>query len=336
MITTDNKTRYSYGPVPSRRLGKSLGINNIPAKICTYSCVYCQVGRTTKMQFDRSAFYKPEDIFRDVQNRLTEAKRANEQVDYLTFVPDGEPTSDENLGKEISLLKGLNVPVGVITNSSLLWREDVREELGKADWVSLKIDAVQEVIWRHINRPHKSISLSLILDGILAFAKSFNGKLVTETMLVKGVNDNDGCVKEMADFIRKFEPHQAYLSIPTRPPAEKLVHSPNEKALNRAYQIFADRLNTVEYLIGYEGNAFAFTDDIEKDILNITAVHPMRKEAVDAILSRAGCSWDIIDRLITRGVLTKAKYNEHIFYLSKYNKKSEVPFIVDPTREGNK
>ena len=328
--------QYSYGPVPSRRLGKSMGINNIPGKVCTYSCVYCQVGRTTKMQIDRCSFYKPEDIFQDVQSRLIKTNMAKEQVDYLTFVPDGEPTLDVNLGREITLLKALNVPIGVITNCSLLWREDVREELGKADWVSLKIDAVQEVIWRYINRPHKAISLSLILDGILAFAKSFNGKLVTETMLVNGINDTDGCVIEIADFIQRFEPSQAYLSIPTRPPAEKRVHSPNEKALNRAYQIFADRLNTVEYLIGYEGNAFAFTDDIEKDILNITTVHPMRKEAVDAILSRAGCSWDIIDRMITRGVLTKAKYNEHIFYLSKYNKRSEVPFIVDPTREGNK
>ena len=149
--------RYSFGPVPSRRLGKSLGINNIPAKVCTYSCVYCQVGRTTAMPLDRRLFYPPEEIFRDVQGRLAKAKEASETVDYLTFVPDGEPTLDINLGKAIMLLKSLDVPVGVITNGSLLWRDDVREALGKADWVSLKIDAVQEGIWRQINRPHKDI-----------------------------------------------------------------------------------------------------------------------------------------------------------------------------------
>src|ERR1019366_1004365 len=117
-IMTANNVRYSYGPVPSRRLGKSLGINNIPAKVCTYSCPYCQVGRTTQMHNDRRFFYEPQDIFRDVQSRLAKAKEASERVDYLTFVPDGEPSLDVNLGKEIILLKALEVPVGVITNSS--------------------------------------------------------------------------------------------------------------------------------------------------------------------------------------------------------------------------
>ena len=127
--------QYSYGPVPSRRLGRSLGINNIPAKACTYSCVYCQVGQTTQMRMERHFFYAPEDIFRDVQSRVARAKEAVERVDYLAFVPDGEPTLDVNLGKEIMLLKTLEVPVGVITNSSLLWRDDVRKELGMAVWV---------------------------------------------------------------------------------------------------------------------------------------------------------------------------------------------------------
>ena len=317
---TASSARYSYGPVPSRRLGKSLGINNIPAKICTYSCVYCQVGRTTRMQNDRSLFYEPEDIFLDVQSRLAKAKEASERVDYLTFVPDGEPTLDVNLGKEIILLKALGVPVGVITNSSLLWRDDVREDLGKADWVSLKVDAVQDEIWRQINRPHKAIQLPVILDGILAFAKAFAGKLVSETMLVRELNDNEGGMKEVADFLHNLQPNAAYLSIPTRPPAEKWACIPDEAVLNRTYQIFADRLNAVEYLIGYEGNAFALTSDIEKDLLSITAVHPMRKEAVGTLLSRAGSSWEVVDRLVAQGDLAETKYNGQSFYLRRFTK----------------
>lgn len=310
--------RYSFGPVPSRRLGKSLGINNIPAKICTYSCVYCQVGRTTEMPQDRRLFYPPEVIFRDVQGRLAKAKEASETVDYLTFVPDGEPTLDINLGKAIMLLKALDVPVGVITNSSLLWREDVREVLGKADWVSLKIDAVQEGIWRQINRPRKDINLSGILDGMLAFAKAFAGKLVTETMLIKGLNDNDDCMKAVAGFLHVLQPHQAFLSIPTRPPAQKQVRGPDEATLNRIYQLLADKVKQVEYLIGYEGDAFAFTGDIEKDILSITAVHPMREEAVRAMLSQAGASWEVVDRLIAREDLAETEYAGHIFYLRRF------------------
>ena len=321
---TASDVRYSYGPVPSRRLGKSLGINNIPAKVCTYFCVYCQVGRNTQMQNDRRFFYEPEDIFRDVQSRLARAKKAAERVDYLTFVPDGEPTLDVNLGKEIMLLKALDVPVGVITNSSLMARDDVREELVKADWVSLKIDAVREVIWRQINRPHKAIRLSLILDGIRAFAKAFAGKLVTETMLVRGINDNDDCMKEIADFLHGLQPSQAYLSIPTRPPAERFVRGPGEEALNRTYQIFADNGMRVEYLIGYEGDAFAFTGDTEKDLLSITAVHPMRKEAVSTLLSRAGSSWEVIDRLVAQRDLMETKYDGHIFYLRRFTKDGEA------------
>jgi len=316
--------RYSYGPVPSRRLGKSLGINNIPAKACTYSCVYCQVGRTTQMQNDRRFLYEPEDIFRDVQSRLAEAKQASEQVDYLTFVPDGEPTLDVNLGKEIILLKALKVPVGVITNSSLLGRDDVREEIGKAEWVSLKIDAVQEGIWRQINRPHRALRLSLILDGILAFAKTFTGKLVTETMLVRGLNDTDDCLKEVAAFLHRLQPYRAYLSIPTRPPAERSVRGPDEAALNRAYQLLADKVKRVECLIGYEGDAFALTGDVEKDLLSITAVHPMREEAVSAFLSRAGSSWDVVERLVAQRDLAETKYDGHIFYLRRFTKGREV------------
>jgi wyosine [tRNA(Phe)-imidazoG37] synthetase (radical SAM superfamily) len=317
-IMTASDIRYSFGPVPSRRLGKSLGINNIPAKACTYACVYCQVGQTTQMLGDRRIFYPPEDIFRDVQSRLAKAREASERVDYLTFVPDGEPTLDVNLGKAIMLLKALDVPVGVITNSSLLWREDVREELGRADWVSLKIDAVQEDIWRRINRPHKAINLSRILDGMLAFAKAFSGRLVTETMLIRGLNDNDDCMKGIAGFLQALQPSESFLSIPTRPPAQKQVRGPDEAALNRLYQILADKVKQVEYLIGYEGDAFAFTGDIEKDILSITAVHPMREEAVRSMLSLAGSSWELVERLVARGDLSETKYDGHNFYLRRF------------------
>ena len=275
------------------------------------------------MQSERRIFYQPEDIFHDVQSRLAQAKGAAEPVDYLTFVPDGEPTLDENLGKEIMLLKALDVPVGVITNSSLLWRNDVRDELGKADWVSLKIDAVQEDIWRQINQPHKAISLPWILNGVVAFAKAFSGKLVTETMLIRGLNDNVDCMKAVASFLHALQPSQAYLSIPIRPPAQRQVQGPDEVTLNQIYQLLADKVKQVEYLIGYEGDSFAFTNDIEKDILSITAVHPMREEAVRTMLSQAGYSWEIVDRLVAQGDLSETKYDGHIFYLRRFRKNRE-------------
>ena len=136
----------AFGPVPSRRLGRSLGINNIPPKICTYSCAYCQLGRTIKMQAERRAFYPPRQILQDVQDKVERTRKVTETVDYLTFVPDGEPTLDLNLGREIELLRPLGIKIAVITNSSLIWRKDVRETLMKADWVSLKANSVKQEI----------------------------------------------------------------------------------------------------------------------------------------------------------------------------------------------
>lgn len=216
------------------------------------------------------------------------------------------------------MLKSLGIPVGVITNGSLLWRDDVREALAGADWVSLKIDAVEERIWRRIDRPHKMLGLSALLQGMMEFAGTFTGKLVTETMHVQDINESDQCLMEIAEFIRSLQPSAAYLSIPTRPPALKWVRAPDEETVNRAYRIFAEKLKLVEYLIGYEGDAFAFTGDIQKDLLSTTAVHPMRREAVDALLSRSGASWDVVDHLLAHGELAETKHDCHLFYLRKF------------------
>jgi wyosine [tRNA(Phe)-imidazoG37] synthetase (radical SAM superfamily) len=307
----------TFGPVPSRRLGRSLGINNIPPKICSYACVYCQLGRTLKMQADRQEFYKTDDICRSAQDRATKSRAAGEAIDYLTFVPDGEPTLDINLGSEIEALKGMMLPIAVITNASLVWRRDVRENLLGADWVSLKVDAVKEEAWRRVNRPHASLELSSITEGALRFAKAYKGKLVTETMLVAGINDGEEEITAVAGFLSHLQPAVAYLSIPTRPPGEKWVRAPEERVINRAYQLLSEQVQSVEYLIGYEGNAFAFTGDVEQDLLSITSVHPMRQDAVDAYLERAGANGSVVRQLLKKGELVETQYGDHTFYLRR-------------------
>lgn len=310
--------RCSFGPVPSRRLGKSIGINNIPAKVCTYSCIYCQVGRTRRFENERSFFYSPKDVFLDVRSRLSAARALSERVDYLAFVPDGEPTLDVNLGKTIALLTPLGVPVGVITNGSLIDREDVRRDLKEADWVSFKIDTVREALWRRIDRPHAAIRLSLILDGLLEFAKSFTGRLATETMIVKGYNDTPDDIQAVAAFLHRLTPHTAYLSVPTRPPAEKRAGPPDPEVFFQLYQHVREKVPRVECLVDYEGDAFASTGDAEQDLLNITAVHPMRREAVEALLKRAGASWAVVDRLLFQGDLLEKEYNGQTYYSRRF------------------
>ncbi len=180
----------TFGPVPSRRLGRSLGINNIPPKGCTYSCVYCQLGRTKKMEVDLRAFYDPEEMRKNIAEKIKLADSSGEPIDFLTYVSDGEPSLDIHLGQEIELIQPFDVPIAVITNSSLIWRDSVKESLNKADWVSLKIDSVEEDIWRKIDRPHRSLELQKILDGIIEFSRYFKCKLVTEPMLLHELNDS--------------------------------------------------------------------------------------------------------------------------------------------------
>jgi wyosine [tRNA(Phe)-imidazoG37] synthetase (radical SAM superfamily) len=309
--------RLAFGPVPSRRLGKSLGINNIPAKTCSYSCLYCQLGRTINMITERQAFYKPENICREVERKVDEASSRNERVDYLTFVPDGEPTLDINLGKEISILKQIEVPIAVITNASLIWRNDVKEDLLKANLVSLKVDAVSEDLWRRINRPHKDLKLNAVLEGVTEFANEFKGTIISETMLIDGVNYGNEFEKT-ADFLKNLKRlDKAYVAIPTRPPAEKWVKPAKEETVNAAFQVFSERLGVdrVEYLIGYEGNAFAFTGRVEEDLLSITAVHPMRKEAVKEFLKKADADWRVIERLLKEDKLIELEYEGNQYYM---------------------
>ena len=307
----------TFGPVPSRRLGKSLGINNIPPKVCTYACVYCQLGRTIKIKTKRQDFYTPEEIVEEVEKRVRNAEEAGEPIDFLTFVSDGEPTLDIHLGQEIDLLQPLGIRVAIITNGSLIWREDVRQELTKADWVSLKVDSTREEVWRKINRPHRSLKLQDILDGMFAFAKMYRGNLVTETMLVKGINDGMDDVNAIAEFLIQLKPAKAYLSIPTRPPAEKWAKPPSEDALNRAFQILSKNRIKTEYLIGYEGNAFAFTGNVEEDLLSITSVHPMREDAVTEFLCKAKADWSVVKKLINEKKMVETEYREKRFYARK-------------------
>ena len=307
----------TFGPVPSRRLGRSLGINNIPPKVCTYSCVYCQLGRTNRMSDRRREIYSPVAVVAAVEAKVREVRERGEGVDFLTFVPDGEPTLDVHLGAEIRELRHLEPKIAVISNGSMIHLEEVREDLKSADWVSLKVDAGDEKTWRKVDRPHRSLKLNKIVSGMLAFRETFAGVLVTETMLVSGVNDGVEQLRDLGAFLGRVRPAVAYLAVPTRPPAENWVRPPNEENLNRAYRIIRGQVDRVELLTGYEGNAFSATGDTEADLLSITAVHPMRADAVEDLLRRNGDKWTTIDRLLRERRLVELSYEGQRYYLRR-------------------
>jgi len=302
-----------FGPVPSRRLGRSLGVNNIPYKICTYACVYCQIGRTLKMDIERRKFYEPEKIYQEVEEKIR-----GKELDYITFVPDGEPTLDLNLGKEARMLKDFSYPMAILTNASLIWREDVQNDLMEFDYISFKVDAVSHTMWKKIDRPHKSLKLERILSAILDFRKEFGGKIVTETMLIN-VDYGDE-IEKIAEYLASLQPDIAYIAVPTRPPAEKGVKPADEETITMAYHLFSQKLKKVEYLIGYEGSDFAASGNFEEDILSITAVHPMREEAVRELMRRDKAPAEILEKLIKEGKIRRIEFEGHRYYIRRFGK----------------
>jgi wyosine [tRNA(Phe)-imidazoG37] synthetase (radical SAM superfamily) len=310
----------AFGPVPSRRLGRSLGVNNIPPKHCSYSCVYCQVGRTTRMRVTRKTFHRPQEVVSAVERKIERCRATGEAVDYITFVPDGEPTLDIHLGEEIRTLKRLGIPIAVITNGSLLWRQEVRADLAAADVVSVKVDATQELTWRRVNRPSPRLSLDRVLDGIREFAGEYPGGLLTETMLVAGVNDDATTVEEVATFLEPLAPRCAYVAVPTRPPAECGVVPPDEEAVVRAYEILARRLPRVELLTGDEEGPFGHTGDPAEDLQGILAIHPMREAAARRYLAEAGARRETLETLLASGCVVRVRYRGQVFLTPRFGR----------------
>lgn len=305
--------------MPSRRLGKSLGINNILApKVCSYRCVYCQVGKTAIHTTERQLFFTPEAIYEDVKKQLVKLSPEN-YPDYLTFVSNGEPTLDKNLGETIKLLKGLNIPVAVITNSSLVFNKAVRDELQHADWVSLKIDAGDKDTWEKINHPVSSLSFEKMVMSLKLFADDFRGTLCTETMLVNGLNDTFKNITNVSELIRRLNPGKAYLAVPIRPPYGKSVKKPEPERLNMAWQIFNDLNICTEFLTGFEGNVTAFTGNIYEDILNTTAVHPLREDSLMNLLENDNADSQVVKSLISQRLIRVVTYNGYKYYMREYH-----------------
>jgi wyosine [tRNA(Phe)-imidazoG37] synthetase (radical SAM superfamily) len=306
-----------FGPVPSRRLGASLGINNIPPKHCTYACVYCQVGRTNPLEIRRQEFFSIDTIVQAVNEKILAVDNAGQEIDFLTFVPDGETTLDRNLGDEILALRQFGFPIAVITNAALIDQEEVRQALYLADWVSVKVDSVKEETWHKINRPYAGLRMDCILSAILQFANQFKGELVTETMLVSGVNDKEEELASLAAFMADLQPYKSYLAIPTRPPAEGWVNPPSFVQLRWAVQFLRQRLPAVELLFDQDKDLFVSTGQLAEDILSITAVHPLNEAALRAMVQQALGAWSLVDRLVKEGKLERVVYQDQVYYRRK-------------------
>ena len=277
------------------------GINNVPAKTCTYACVYCQVGATDRARLARESFLGPGVIVGAARERLAQCRAIGQGIDFATFVPDGEPTLDLCLGEEVRGVVALGLKVAVLTNGSLLWREDVRAELMHADQVSLKVDTVDEETWRHLDRPIGNLDLRTVLDGMRRFADEYDGDLVTETMLVAGLNVDRASLQRTSAFVSTLEVRCAYVAIPSRPPAEPWVRPPSPDDVHRAAEVFRRAGVPTSCLLEEDEAPFAAVGDPAQGLLGIVAVHPMTEVAARDYLVRSGAGWSLAQALIDSG-----------------------------------
>jgi len=266
---------YVYGPVPSRRLGQSLGIDPIPLKTCNWNCVYCQLGRTVPLSNTRREDIPKENILREVTHALA-AHQAGE-IDWITFVGSGEPTLYSSIGWLIGEVKKLtDIPVAVITNGALLYQVEVRQELLLADAVLPSLDAGTAWLYKIINRPHPEISFERLMNGLAAFRDEYSGKLWIEVMLVKGLNDTKEALEGLAEALRRFQPDEVHINLPVRPPAEPWVRPPEEEGLLRARGILGEIAQVVHPISG----AFYLngSDTLDEAVIAIITRHPMRED----------------------------------------------------------
>jgi len=221
-------TGYIYGPVPSWRLGRSLGIDIIPFKICSFNCIYCETGRTTNLTVERKEYVSKDLVIEELKAFLL--KRKN--MDYITFSGSGEPTLNSKIGEMVNEVKKLtDTPVAVLTNSSLLNREEVRRELRKADVILPSLDVVSQSLFESLNRPDPSLKIEEIIDGLIKFRKEFKNKIWLEVLLVKGINDGPEDIHKLAKVIEKMEPDKVQLNTVVRPPAEEEVFALSQQEL---------------------------------------------------------------------------------------------------------
>ncbi|MFX1379962.1 MAG: radical SAM protein [Promethearchaeota archaeon] len=305
--------KYVYGPVPSRRLGNSLGIDPIPFKTCNYQCIYCQLGKTNNFTNTRENFFPKDEIIAEMDKAIELNKN---RFDYLTFVGSGEPTLYKDLKDLILQAKKISKkPVCVITNGSLLYQKEVQEALICSDIVLPSLDAGDEKSFIKINRPHPSIHFENLIQGFIDFRKNFKGKFWIEVMLMKGINDSKEELLKIKNKIDKIKPDRIDINVPIRPPVEKWVEIPEINIFSILNEIFSDYYN-----IGFpeQGNFKIHSLDFEKELLSILERHPMREDQILITFSDFGLNKEkIITKLMklkSKQKIKKILYNEQIFW----------------------
>ncbi len=266
---------FIFGPVPSRRLGLSLGINIIPFKTCSFNCIYCEVGKTTNLTIERKSFFDVEEVKREFLETVEKVGK----IDFVTFSGSGEPTLNKDLGELIRFVKSFKkYKVAILTNSSLFFRKDVREELAECDVVVPSLDAVLEESFKKINMPHKNLSIDAIVDGLIEFSSSFSGEIWLEVLFVKDINDSKDDLDALCNAINQINPTRVQIGTVDRPPAYTSAKKLSPKEMMDIYTYMSAKVGKIDIIGSFNKENDAFYEDIERSIVKMINIRPCSKE----------------------------------------------------------
>jgi wyosine [tRNA(Phe)-imidazoG37] synthetase (radical SAM superfamily) len=308
------KCKVVFGPVRSRRLGLVLGINNVKKKVCSYDCIYCPVGEKSCCSICTNNCLSPHELYFSVKNKIEEIKKSGKDIDYILFAGNGDPALDSNLLQEISILREFGYKIAVFTNSALLWNENIQENLMYADYVSLKIDTVNEDTWMKINRPHQRLRYNLILNGIEQFSKRFKGTLTTETMLIKNINDSENEINQLGEFLNKINRFTSYFMTPIYPTLKSYAVSPDTETLLKLSELIKNKVTKSAMLCCPETEEFFATDDFENELLGLLEMHPVNETAVKTF-ALANTKINKLNELIELKLIKQLEHNGKKYYV---------------------
>jgi len=271
--------RHLYGPVPSRRLGRSLGVDLVPFKTCTYDCIYCQLGRTTQKTVERKEYVKVDEILQELETKLAVIPAP----DYISLSGSGEPTLHARIGEVIRGIKSMTqIPVAVLTNGSLLWLREVHDALLEADLVLPSLDAGNERMFRYVNRPHKEITFSRLFAGLAEFVEDFAKPVWLEVLLLAGVTGTASEVKKIAAFAKRIGPGRIQLNTVSRPPAEEFAFPVAFEQMQQLKRLFGDATEVICESGRDETRVPFASENEDAEILALLSRRPCTVEGISA------------------------------------------------------
>ena len=313
MDKSSAERKYIFGPVPSRRLGRSLGVDLVPYKTCTFDCIYCDLGRTTYKTITRQAFVSSEEIQKELELTLSVL---DIKPDFITLSGSGEPTLNTDIGEVIRRIKEItSTSIAVLTNSSLLSLDEVRRDLSEADVVLPSLDAINPSLFEYINRPHPSLRIEEIISGLIQFRKQYRGQIWLEIIFSRGVNDGKEEIEKLKEVIERIEPDRIQLNTPVRPPAEDFAFPLTLAQLEEIREVLGDKAEIIPEFTAPLGEEFNSVKDTE--ILNLIKRRPCTTEDISKALGlHLNEVVKCLEKLLQEGAVHYRRYEHRGYYES--------------------